>query len=127
MDYNKFINAHATRYCIHYNFSAYYSAKTAAKVKGSLTEKGTGKTIPAPNQIARAIAAKLTCDTAVRSHLGGKVQQVMIADKEQFLKLAGFDKIEDVRRGDGQPCAFQVGIEVRLENYIAFAKNLDLM
>jgi hypothetical protein len=127
MDYNKFIAAHATRYCIHYNFADYYSAKKAAKVKGSPTEKGTGKIIPSPNQIARAIAAKLTCNTAVRSHLGGKVQQVMIADKEQFLKLAGSGKKDEVRKGDGEPCTFQVGIEVRLKNYIALAKKLGLM
>jgi hypothetical protein len=52
----------------------------------------------------------------VKSHLGGKIQQVMIADKEQFLALIGKAKAAEVTRGDGQPCTFKVGVEVRLEN-----------
>jgi hypothetical protein len=56
MDYNKFIDAHVTRYCIHYSFEDYYRTKKAAKVKGSLTERGTGKTIPSPNKTPRRIA-----------------------------------------------------------------------
>jgi hypothetical protein len=126
MDYNKFIDAHVTRYCIHYSFEDYYRTKKAAKVKGSLTERGTGKTIPSPNKIARSIAAKLKCDTAVKSHFGGKIQQVMIADKERFLELVG-PKKDEVRKGDGKPCTFQVGIEVRFENYIALANKLGCM
>jgi hypothetical protein len=127
MDYNEFINVHGTRYCIHCDFQDYYLAKKAAKVKGSLTESGTGKTIPTPNRIARAIAAKVPCDTAVKSHVGGKIQQVMVADKEQFLKLIGNAKAQEVKKGDGKPCTFQVGIELRFDNYIALAKKLGLV
>ena len=32
MDYNKFIDAHAMRYCIHYDFQDYYRAKARANL-----------------------------------------------------------------------------------------------
>jgi hypothetical protein len=125
MDYNKFIDTHATRYCIHYDFQDYYRAK--ARAKGSLTEKGTGKTIPTPNHIARAIAANVAGDTTVKSHLGGKIQQVMIADEAAFKALIGASNVAKTTKGDGKPCTFKVGIVVEGDAYLKLAKQLGLI
>jgi len=125
MNYNKFIDAHPTQYCVHYNFQDYYRVKTQAK--GALTEKGTGKTIPAPNQIARAIAAAVKGDTAVKSHLGGKIQQVMIAEEAAFKALIGASNVTKITKGDGKPCTFKVGIVVDGDDYLKLAKKLGLL
>jgi hypothetical protein len=126
MDYNKFIDEHQMRYCIHYLFMEYRRAKKLSRGQ-SLTEKGTGKIVPTPNQLISALAAKAPGDTAVKSELGGAVQRLMLAEKEQFLKLIGKAKQNQVSRGNNKPCSFQVSVEIKLERHLDLAKKLGLM
>jgi hypothetical protein len=47
--------------------------------------------------------------------------------KDTFLKLIGKAKHSEVKRGDGAPCSFQVGIEIKASGQITLAKELGLM
>jgi hypothetical protein len=43
------------------------------------------------------------------------------------LKLIGTAKRNQVKPGDGEPCSFQIPVEIKMEKHLDLAKNLGLM
>jgi hypothetical protein len=125
MKYKKFMEKHKKYYQVLFDFSEYYRAKKAAKAEGSGMD-ATGKPVPTPNQIVRCTAKKFACESAVKSHLGGNVQELLIADEQQFLALLRPDQIAQRGAGGSDPNSTRFEIADG-DAYVAFAQRCGLL
>ena len=126
MEYQKFLEKYAKCYRLHFDFSAYYRAKKAAGATGKAKDVKTDEPVPTPNQIVRAFAKKPTCDTAVKSHLNGNVQELLIASVQQFLELLSPDQIAQRGAGGTDPNSLRKEI-ANGRDYIEFAQKCGLL
>jgi hypothetical protein len=122
LQWNKFIDAYATRYCVVIHFPDYGPLKKRAK--GPILTR-EGKEFPSPNAIVREIAKRIKTDYTIKS---GVVSQIVMmsdrAEAETFAKALGSTQW---RRGDGAPCSATTACAIDGERMVDLAKKLKLV
>lgn len=93
-----------------------------------LFERETGKEIPSPNKVVRAMCAeKIKGDYNLRSEMNGAVQHVMFADPKEAENFVKALKATRYIGTPPKPCKALFNVQVRTEANLRLARQYRLL
>lgn len=125
LSWNAFIEKHGQGTCVQLHFRNYVVMKELTKRK--IVVVPTGKILPTPNEIARALGKAAKGDFNQKSENGGADQLLMFSDATQAAAIINRFPHERPRLGNGNPILSVTKVLIEFDRQTQLAKELGLL